>query len=101
MEHICLEITNEVGLHARPAAVFVRAARSFAAAINIRDLTTGSAWADAKSILSLLVLGVERGHAVEIAAEGPDAAEAIAALAELIRADFADRASGIGRRKEP
>jgi phosphotransferase system HPr (HPr) family protein len=91
MEHLRLQITNEVGLHARPAAVFVNAANSFTSAIQIRNVTMGSDWADAKSILSLLVLGVEQGHEVELTAEGADEAEAIAALGELIRSNFALR----------
>ena len=91
MKQTRLQITNEVGLHARPAAVFVNVASSFVSAIQIRNATMGSDWADAKSILSLLVLGVEQGHEVEITAEGSDEAEAIAALGELIRSDFAGR----------
>jgi phosphotransferase system HPr (HPr) family protein len=89
MQQLQLHITNEVGLHARPAAVFVNAASSFTSAIQIRNVTMGSDWADAKSILSLLVLGVEQGHEVELTAEGADESEAIAALGQLIRSDFA------------
>jgi len=97
MEQICLQLTNEVGLHARPAAVFVKSANSFTSAIQIRNVTTGSGWANAKSILSLLVLGVEQGHEVEISAEGVDEAEAITALGELIRSEFAGRLTCAGR----
>ena len=96
MQQICLTLMNEVGLHARPAAVLVKAANAFRSAIHIRNVTADSAWANAKSILSLLALGVEQGHEVEITAEGADEADAIAALRELIRSEFADRLTAAG-----
>jgi phosphotransferase system HPr (HPr) family protein len=89
MQQRQLHITNEVGLHARPAAIFVNAARSFKATICIRNATTGSKWADGKSILSVLSLGVEHGHQIELTAEGSDEVDAIAALGNIIRPDLA------------
>jgi phosphotransferase system HPr (HPr) family protein len=46
---------------------------------------------DAKSILSVLMLGVERGHEIEVTAEGEDEAPAVQALRELIESDFAGK----------
>lgn len=86
-----IQVTNEAGLHARPAAEFVKEANRHAATIQVRNLTTGSAWADAKSILSVLTLGVERGHEIEICTQGEGEDEALEALLRLLRTNFEGR----------
>ncbi|HET7012103.1 MAG TPA: HPr family phosphocarrier protein [Anaerolineales bacterium] len=83
-------VTSEVGLHARPASLFVQAANRFRSAIRVRNLTTGSESVDAKSILGVLTLGVLRGHEILIAADGTDEREAVQFLVELIEANFAE-----------
>ncbi|HET7034218.1 MAG TPA: HPr family phosphocarrier protein [Thermomicrobiaceae bacterium] len=84
-------ITHPAGLHARPAALFVRTSAGFQSAITVRNLARAAARAaDAKSILSLMTLGVEHGDEIAITAEGPDEAEAIAALRELVESDFGE-----------
>ena len=86
MPEISLTINNDVGLHARPAALFVQTAARF------RDTTievqNGSAVSDAKSILQLLTLGVGPGTTVVVRAEGAEAAEALDALTKLVEGDF-------------
>ena len=89
MEQLRVLVTNQVGLHARPAALFVRTANRFKSKIRVRNITTDSKWADAKSILSVLALGVEKDYEIELTAEGPDESEAVAMIGELIRRDFA------------
>jgi phosphotransferase system HPr (HPr) family protein len=89
MRTVQLPVLHEAGLHARTAALFSAQAARFASAIRVRNATRGSTWADAKSILSVLALGVEQGHDVEICAEGPDEELAAAALEEFIRSGFA------------
>ena len=80
-----LVIRHEVGLHARPAALFVQTAGRFASNILVtRDDQT----ADAKSILSVLTLGVAQGAVVTIRAEGEDETEAIEALRTLVESNF-------------
>jgi len=91
MRQLRLTVVGAVGLHARPAAVFVNEAAKFASKIQVRNATTNSAWVDAKSILSVLTLGVEQNHEIEITAEGPDEAQAAAALEQLITTDFAGK----------
>jgi phosphotransferase system HPr (HPr) family protein len=86
-----LKITNETGLHARPAAVFVQEAGRFQARIEIRNATTQSPWVDAKSILSLLTIGVEHGHEIDLNIQGEDEQHALDALGHLIRTDFAGK----------
>ena len=91
MQTIQLKVINPVGLHARPAAEFVRSAAQFKSRISVRNLTRKTATVDAKSILSVLILGVEKDHEVELTAEGEDEAQAIQSLRQLIESDFAGR----------
>jgi phosphotransferase system HPr (HPr) family protein len=88
MKTVALRVGHEAGLHARPAAVFVQAAAGFQARVKVRNLTQGTAFVDAKSILGVLTLGVEQGHEIEMQVEGPDEEQAIAALEGLIRSNF-------------
>lgn len=81
-------IIHEVGLHARPAAQFVTRASEFQSLIRLRNLSTNSKWADAKSILGVLTLGVEANHRIEVELEGQDADEAATALKLLIDSNF-------------
>jgi phosphocarrier protein HPr len=74
-------IEDEIGLHARPAAVFVRTAGRFAATITVsRDDRT----ADAKSLLEVLQLEAGKGAVVMVTAEGDDAEAALTALREVL-----------------
>jgi phosphotransferase system HPr (HPr) family protein len=91
MQTIQLKVINPVGLHARPAAEFVKSAAQFKSKIAVRNLTRQTATVDAKSILSVLTLGVEKDHEVELTAEGEDEAQAIQSLRQLIESDFAGR----------
>lgn len=82
-------IRHEVGLHARPAALFVQTAQRFASSISIRNLTRPDAPpVDAKSILGILTLGVARGHEVLMTADGADEAQAIDNLVALVDGNF-------------
>lgn len=91
MQSLTLKVINEVGLHARPAAEFVKLAAQFKSKITVRNLTRPSAAVDAKSILSVLVLGVEKGHQIELTSEGEDEVQALESLRELIESDFAGK----------
>ena len=91
MEQLRLRVANEVGLHARPAALFVNAAKSSKSKIRVRNATTEGKWVDAKSILGVLTLGVEKDHEIELTAEGPDEVETLARIGDLIRSDFAEQ----------
>ncbi len=80
-----LEVRNPSGLHARPAAAFVRASYAFAADVTVTNLTRDVARsASAKSVLGVMGLAVARGHRILIVAEGTDADEAITSLTELV-----------------
>lgn len=80
-----VNICNQRGLHARASAKFVKLASGFESEIRVtRDGVT----VDARSIMGLLMLGAGIGCGVEIEAEGPDAAEAIEALSDLVARKF-------------
>jgi phosphotransferase system HPr (HPr) family protein len=76
-------LTNTVGLHARPAAKFVKAAARFKCKIKV---IKGENEADAKSITSILFLDARRGEEITIRAEGEDSDLAIESLTELVKA---------------
>ena len=87
MSETTVIINHEVGLHARPASIFVETAGRFASNITV---SYGERTANAKSILSVLTLGVNQGAEIKIAAEGADADEALDALVALINANFGE-----------
>jgi phosphocarrier protein len=74
-------LTNEVGLHARPAALFSKAAGRFSADITI---VKNDAEANAKSMLSVLKLDVRKGDRITVVASGGDEGRAIDELVTLI-----------------
>ncbi len=88
MQKLELVVINEVGLHARPAAVFVQTANKYASSIKMRNITNGREFVDAKSILGVLILGVGKDHSIEIEVEGCDEVQAAQTLKELIESDF-------------
>jgi phosphotransferase system HPr (HPr) family protein len=88
MQEVTLIIRNKVGLHARPAALFVRTANRFTSkVVAIKDEHE----ANAKSILSVLTLGADQGAVVTVRAEGEDEAEAVEALKELVENNFGEK----------
>ena len=78
MAELRLQVIDPSGLHARPAAKFVQAASRFSSRIVIRE---NGREADAKSLIALLGLTIRPLSEITLAAEGPDADEALAALA--------------------
>ena len=80
-------INNQVGLHARPATFFIQKANEFKSSIWIEK---DDRRVNAKSLLGVLSLGIVKGTAVNLIADGSDEAEAIATLSELIASDFTE-----------
>ena len=89
MPEATLTVNHEVGLHARPAAQFVKSAKQFSSTIRVAH---GEREANAKSILGILTLGVEQGAVITLHAEGEDAEAALAALTRLVESDFGETA---------
>lgn len=79
-------VASKVGLHARPAAVFVKAAAEQPAHVTIRKGDAPPV--DASSILAIMTLGVEHGDEVTLSADGEGAEESLEALAELLATDL-------------
>jgi len=82
-----LEIKNQLGLHARAAAKFVRCAGGFSARITV---ARGDMRVDGKSIMGVLLLAAPMGTVLEVVAEGDDEDKAIAAIAGLIGNKFGE-----------
>lgn len=90
MPGIEVTVQHKVGLHARPAAQFVKTASSFPCEIKVSNVTTESAAANAKSILGILSLGVHQGHVIHVEADGERADEALAQLRQLVEDNFGE-----------
>lgn len=81
MKEITVVITNESGLHARPATAFTQLAATFASKLTIG---VGEKVVDAKSILTVLTLGAVKGTSVVLTADGADEDAAIEALSQFL-----------------
>jgi phosphotransferase system HPr (HPr) family protein len=81
MATIEVAVVDDVGLHARPAALFVRLAKTFQSTIIVRK---GDREANAKSILRVLTLEALQGDVLRIDADGEDAEEAVQQLHDLL-----------------
>jgi len=84
-----VEITNRLGLHARAAAALVRTANRYQSALRL-EREDKTAMADAKSILSVLMLAASRGTRLLVRAEGVDEREAIEAVCALFANGFGE-----------
>ena len=78
-------VVNRLGLHARASAKLTKLASSFACEVW---LSRNGRRVNAKSIMGVMMLAAARGSTLKIEADGPDEAEAVAALRELIEAGF-------------
>jgi phosphotransferase system HPr (HPr) family protein len=93
MPDLRLTVIDPSGLHARPAARFVQAASRFASRIAIRH---DGREADAKSLIALLGLTIRPSSEITLTADGPDADEALAALAAELTPYVAAAAESAG-----
>ena len=87
MQTLTIVVHNKVGLHARPAALFVQAAMAHQSKITVMK---GVKSGNAKSIMGILALGVHQDDEITINAEGADEVEALAALQKLIQNNFGE-----------
>jgi phosphocarrier protein len=81
------QIVNQLGLHARPAAQLVRTAAGFASDLRLEK---DGMEVNGKSIMGVMMLAAEFGSTVSVRADGPDEAEAVAALCALIAEGFGE-----------
>ena len=80
-------ITNNIGLHARPATIFIQKANTFKSSIWVEK---DDRKVNAKSLLGVLSMGIAKGMTVTLIADGQDELNAIDALAELVQTGFAE-----------
>jgi phosphotransferase system HPr (HPr) family protein len=93
-----LTITNELGLHLRPAGLLAKTANRFASAITIEK---DGVVADGKSIIQITTLNAARNSTITIKASGPDARQAVAALGDLVINHFEEPLSHGNNPAEP
>lgn len=82
-----VNIESSTGLHARPASMFVAEAIKYESRVTV---TKSSKNANAKSIISVLSLGISNGDSITISAEGPDESQAVTALFNLVKSRFGE-----------
>lgn len=85
MKSITYTITDELGIHARPAGLLVKLAGGFKSKITIAK---DGKEADAKRIMSLMGLGATKGAAVTVTVDGPDEDEAAKAVEDFLKANL-------------
>ncbi len=83
-----VEITNKLGLHARPAAEFVKLASGFDATVFVEK---DGLEVNGKSIMGVMMLAAELGSTITIRAVGGDATEAVDALISLVVDGFGEQ----------
>ncbi len=82
MKQISYVITDELGIHARPAGMLVKVAAGFQSSIKISN---GAKEADAKRILGLMGLAIKKGDTAVLTIEGPDEDAAAEALEKFLQ----------------
>lgn len=80
-------ITNNIGLHARPATFFIQKANSFKCSVWVEK---DERKVNAKSLLGVLSLGIAKGMTITLIADGQDEESAVNGLVELIQTGFAE-----------
>ena len=78
-------ISNKLGIHARPAAQFVKTANRFKADVFVEK---DGEEVDGKSIMGLMMLAAGHGSVIIVSTDGPDEAEAMDAIGDLISRKF-------------
>lgn len=80
-------IKNKLGLHARPAALFVQTANQFTSDVEVRKTREK---VNGKSIMGIMTLAAGVGSIINVTIKGPDAFEAMAAIEKLIAGNFGE-----------
>ena len=85
MQQAKVLVQHAAGLHARPAALFVKLAKQYKSSVT---LSSKGKTVNAKSMVLVLTLAIGQGSEVEITTDGEDEQDALAALTHLITANF-------------
>ena len=81
-------VKNRLGLHARPAALFVQTTNKFKSSVKVRK---GDQEVDGKSIMGLMMLAAEEGSVLFIRADGQDEGELLSSLGQLFQDCFGEK----------
>ena len=84
---ITVKVENEYGLHARPAAMIVKATAAFESQVTLK---TDSAEANCRNILDLMSLAAPFGQVIDVHAVGPDSQDALDKIKELFESKFGE-----------
>ena len=87
-----VEVTHDIGLHARPSVVFTRLAKSFPCVIEL-EVNGNGQWLNGKSNVKVMGARIRKGFVLAIRAEGVGAEEAIRALRGLVERNFDEEGS--------
>lgn len=87
MKELTITIIHEVGLHARPAALFVKTASKYSSNVTV---SYNGKTKNAKSMLGILSMGIGTNAEINIQADGEDEDEVVTALADLIKDNFGE-----------
>ena len=82
------QVKNRLGLHARPAALFVQTTNKFKSNVKVRK---GDQEVDGKSIMGLMMLAAEEGSSLVVLADGPDEKDVLAVLEKLFNDRFGEK----------
>ena len=82
-----VQVTNQVGLYARPATFFIQCANGFKSTILVEKEERK---VNAKNLLGILSLSITKGTTITLIADGVDEVEAVNALTDLIQSNFSD-----------
>ena len=88
-----VEITHDVGLHARPSVKLTKLAKGFGARIDLA-LSDAGPWIDAKSIVKVMAMKARQNATLFVRATGEDAEAAVEAVIGLVSRDFDEAADG-------
>ncbi|HCW93607.1 HPr family phosphocarrier protein [Flexistipes sinusarabici] len=82
-----IEIVNELGMHARAAANFVKVANKYSSEVTVEK---DGVSANGKSIMGVMMLAASKGSKIKVTTEGEDAKESLEALEKLIKDKFGE-----------
>ena len=85
MKQFDFTVTDEQGIHARPAGLLIKEAKTFASGITVFK---GDKSADMKKLLALMGLGIKKGETITVRVEGEDEEQAAAAIEKFLKETF-------------
>lgn len=89
-----VEVTHDIGLHARPSVSFTRLAKSFPCAIEV-EVNDDGVWLNGKSIVKIMGARIRKGFVLSIRADGIGAEDAVKALCALVERNFDEEKSHV------